>query len=332
MPLPVVLSMSPPKVVEDVYRTVSGTMAAHQLRYASRSQEALLDEIGEADYILGDWSAELKLDRAMLEAARKARVVVHPTAGYDSIDVAAAQKLALPVANRPGANASGVAEWAAMAALVSMKNVITNHERLREGDWRMVEAPFEGVYEIKDRCLGVVGFGAIGQGVAQRLAAFGLSEILYFDLFVDVDEIAGGVPVRRVETIDQLFEQSDVVSLHLPLTAETRSLVSRERLEKLGPDGVLINTARGGVIDEPALYDALVNRKIKAAALDVFSQEPLTGQHVWADLDNVLLSPHLAGSTLESIERMISGSLAAIDGAISGVLPATVVNGVDALR
>lgn len=332
MPLPVVLSMSPPKVVEDVYRTVSGTMAAHQLRYASRSQEALLDEIGEADYILGDWSAELKLDRAMLEAARKARVVVHPTAGYDSIDVAAAQRLALPVANQPGANASGVAEWAAMAALVSVKNVITNHERLREGDWRMVEAPFEGVYEIKDRCLGVVGFGAIGQGVAQRLAAFGLSEILYFDLFVDVDEIAGGVPVRRVETIDQLFEQSDVVSLHLPLTAETRSLVSRERLEKLGPDGVLINTARGGVIDEPALYDALVNRKIKAAALDVFSQEPLTGQHVWADLDNVLLSPHLAGSTLESIERMISGSLAAIDGAISGVLPATVVNGVDALR
>lgn len=332
MPLPVVLSMSPPKVVEDVYKNVSDTMAAHQLRYASRSQETLLDEIGAADYVLGDWSAELKLDRTALEAARRAKVVVHPTAGYDSIDVAAAQELGLPVANRPGANASGVAEWAAMAALVSMKNVIPNHERLREGEWRMVEAPFEGVYEIKDRCLGVVGFGAIGQGVAKRLAGFGLSEILYFDLFVNVEEIEGGIAVQRVETMDELFERSDVVSLHLPLTAETRNLVSQEKLEKLGPDGVLINTARGGVVDEQALYDALASRKIKAAALDVFSQEPLTGPHQWADLDNVLLSPHLAGSTLESIERMISGSLAAIDGAISGVLPDTVVNGVDTLR
>ncbi|WP_194928742.1 D-isomer specific 2-hydroxyacid dehydrogenase family protein [Pseudactinotalea sp. HY158] len=332
MPLPVILSTSPRSIVEGPYQRRHASMSPHELRYSSRDPKQLARDLAEADLILGDWTAELKLDRHALDAANRSRIVVHPTAGYDSIDVTHAAALGLPVANTPGANARGVAEWAVMAALACLKNLTLNHQRTRAGEWRMVEASAEGVYDVGGRTIGILGFGAIGQGVARRLHAFGVDRILYFDAFVDVDSIDGGAPVERVQSVAELCERADVVSIHLPLTPETRHIVDAENLRRIGTDGVIVNTARGQVVDEDALHAALVAGTIKAAALDVFSDEPLIGAHRWADLENVLLSPHLAGSTHESKQQMLDGALRSLDAALRGDLPRSVVNQVTSLR
>src|SRR5699024_3384302 len=271
-------------------------------------------------------------DRIGLDTAARATIIVQPTAGYDSIDVDYAAQLSLPVANAPGANARGVAEWVCMAALICLKNGISNHLDTQSGHWRMVEASQEGVYDLGGRTLGILGFGAIGQGVAQRLHAFGLNDICYYDQFVRVDSTADNIPVTRVNSLADLCNHSDILSIHVPLTSETRHVIDAEMLDRLGQNSVLINTSRGAVVDENALYHAFTTRALKAAALDVFSQEPLPPNHLWRDLDNVLLSPHLAGSTHESKDNMVNAALSAITDALQGILPTTIVNNITELR
>ncbi|MFD2399240.1 2-hydroxyacid dehydrogenase [Prauserella oleivorans] len=219
-----------------------------------------------------------------------------------------------------------------MAMLLLVKNALVNHERTRRGEWWMAEAAAEGVYDLSSRTVGILGMGRTGRGVARRLHAFGVQRILYHHRSAISAELAAALPLERVSHVDELCARSDVLTLHVPLTGDTRHLIDRRRLRLLGPDGVLVNTARGAIVDEDALHTALSAREIKAAALDVFSEEPLTGPHRWAGLDNVFLSPHLAGSTVESTQAMVSGALASLGEALRGDLPDAVVNGVGALR
>lgn len=333
MTRPVVLSLSPVSVVGPIHERLKDSLPAHELVHIDpRDQDALAGAVATADVLLGDWTAELKLNQDVLRAAARCRAVVQPTAGYDSIDITAAGDSGLPVVNTPGANARGVAEWAVMAMLVTLKNVVINHERTRRGEWWMAEAADEGVYDLGDRVVGILGFGEIGRGVARRAHAFGVAEIVYLDPMVDVDCIDDRIPVRKVTEIDDLFAASDIVSVHLPLTPGTRHLVDAGRLALLGEQGVIINTSRGAVVDEDALLAALRSGTIKAAALDVFAEEPLVGDHPWGGLDNVLLSPHLAGSTVESREEMVTRALDSVAKVLQGELPTTVVNGVPRLR
>ncbi|MGO1973085.1 MAG: NAD(P)-dependent oxidoreductase [Propionibacteriaceae bacterium] len=333
MSQPVVLNLSPSSVLSPVYDQLADTLPPHRLiDVPERDQSALLAAVTEADVIMGDWTAELKLTADVLRAAVRCRVVVQPTAGFDSIDVTEAKALGLPVVNTPGANARGVAEWAVMAMLATLKNLLVNHDRTKRGEWWMTEAADEGVYDLGDRVVGILGFGEIGRGVARRVHAFGVKEILYLDPQVDLDQLDDRIAVRKVTEIDTLFADSDIVSVHLPLTPGTRHLVDAEKLALLGEHGVLINTSRGAVVDEAALQEALRTRTIKAAALDVFGEEPLTGDHRWAELDNVLLSPHLAGSTVESRDKMVTQALESVAAALRGELPGTVVNNVERLR
>ena len=329
----VVLNLSPSSVLSPVYDQLAGTLPPHRLiEVPGRDQSALLAAVTEADVIMGDWTAELKLTADVLRAAVRCRVVVQPTAGFDSIDVTEAKALGLPVVNTPGANARGVAEWAVMAMLATLKNLLVNHDRTKRGEWWMTEAADEGVYDLGDRVVGILGFGEIGRGVARRVHAFGVEEILYLDPQVDLAQLDDRIDIRKVTEVDALFAASDIISVHLPLTPGTRHLVDAEKLALLGEQGVLVNTSRGAVVDEPALQEALRAGTIKAAALDVFAHEPLVGDHPWAALDNVLLSPHLAGSTVESRHQMMSQALASVATSLGGELPDTVVNGVARLR
>ncbi|MEU6641685.1 2-hydroxyacid dehydrogenase [Saccharomonospora sp. NPDC046836] len=333
MTRPTILSTTPRGVVLPGYDRLRATLRKHELRVLEpRTVEALRAAIVEADYVLGDWTGELRLDRDTLAPAKRCRLVVQPTAGFDSIDVDFAQEIGLPVANTPGANARGVAEWAVMAMLMTLKNAVLNHERTRRGEWRMVEAAEEGVFDLGGRTVGILGFGRTGREVARRVSAFGVARILYVQRSPDTPRFGHEVPVERVADVDELCRRSDVLSIHVPLTPATRHLIDGHRLKLLGPGAVLVNTSRGAVVDEDALHAALGNGELKAAALDVFSDEPLTGAHRWRELGNVMLSPHLSGSTVESRERMISGALRSLDGALAGVLPESVVNGVGALR
>ena len=190
---PHILSMSPADVVMPVYEGLRAQLEDHTLEFLEpRTQEHLRERLRTADFVLGDWTHVLRLDPAELEAAVPCRLVVQPTAGYDSIDVATAAQHGLPVANCPGANARAVAEWAVMAILVALKNAIPNHERTRRGEWWMTKALEEGVYDIGGRTVGILGFGTIGQGVARRLHGFGV-QILYQDAYQTIDELEGGM-------------------------------------------------------------------------------------------------------------------------------------------
>ncbi|MFI5718715.1 2-hydroxyacid dehydrogenase [Nocardia sp. NPDC051750] len=332
MHLPVVLTTSPADIVVPVHRKTPG-LPGHELRVLDpRSPEELLACISEADFLVGDWAGEIRLDRRALEAARRCRLIVQPTAGYDSIDVEAARELGIPVVNAPGANARAVAEWTVMAMLMLVKNALINHERTVRGEWWMLAAADEGVRDLGSRTVGILGMGRIGQGVARRLHAFGVERILYHHRSAVPAALTADLPLERVPDVDELCARSDVLTIHVPLAQDTRHLIDRRRLRLLGPDGVLVNTARGAVVDEDALHAALVTREIRAAALDVFAHEPLTGPHRWAQVDNVFLSPHLAGSTVEARAAMVGAALRALDEGLRGVLPGNVVNDVGALR
>ncbi|MGV9799551.1 2-hydroxyacid dehydrogenase [Mycobacterium sp. NPDC003449] len=329
---PVILSTSPAEVVLPVYRGIRG-LPEHRLCVLDpRSPQGLIERIPDADFILGDWTGNTHFDRRVLESARRCRLIVQPTAGFDSIDVETARELGIPVSNVPGANARAVAEWTVMAMLMLVKNALVNHERTVRGEWWMVQAAAEGVHDLASRTVGILGMGRIGQAVARRLRAFDVDRILYHHRSPVPESLTTTLSLESVAGVDELCERSDVLTVHVPLSVETRHLIDRHRLELLGPGGVVVNTARGAVVDEDALYHALCTRGIKAAALDVFSSEPLVGPHRWQALDNVFLSPHLAGSTVESTTAMIATALGALHDGLRDVLPRNVVNNVPALR
>ena len=193
---------------------------------------------------------------------------------------------------------------------------VAPHAGVLAGEWNMVQAARTGVFEVGDRTVGIVGFGAIGQGVAARLAGFELGRLVYADAVGAPPEVERRLGVERVE-LDELLSVSDAVTLHVPLLESTRGLIDARRLALLPRGAVLVNPARGAVVDEPALCDALASGRLKGAALDVFEREPLPPDDPLRRLDNVLLSPHLAGSTNEARERMIAITLRNLDGVLS---------------
>jgi len=326
---PTVVSLTAGTVLEPVHARRREALAPHRLVYADRGSAA--GEIVSADYLLGDWTHELRLDATALDRAQRCRAVFQPTAGTETIDLERAAALGIPVANAPGANDRAVAEWTVMAILALLKEAWRVHAGVEEGRWEMVSASEYGVYELGDRTVGIVGLGRIGQAVARRLGPFALGRLVYADVRPAAPGLERELGIELVE-LDELCAVSDAVTLHLPLTESARGLINARRLGLLGPHAVLVNAARGAVVDEAALVAALDGGTLKGAALDVFSVEPLPPCSPLRGRPNVLLSPHLAGSTNEARERMISSTLANLDRVLRGDDPANVVNGVRGVR
>jgi D-3-phosphoglycerate dehydrogenase / 2-oxoglutarate reductase len=320
--------LTPDEVLDPAYDPLRARLAPHQLIKPGRSRAGVLAGLAAADYVVGDWTQEIHLGAEQLDAAARCLAAFQPNAGTDMVDIAHAATLGIPVANAPGENARAVAEWVVMAILAMLKDVVRNHLGVLAGRWDMVAAGRTGVHELGDRTVGIIGLGRIGQDVAARLAPFDLARLVYADVVAAPAEVEQRLGLERLE-IEEVCAVSDALTLHAPLLPSTRGLLDARRIALMPKGAVVVNTARGALIDEPALCQALAAGHLKGAALDVFAEEPPPVDSPLRALPNVLLSPHLAGSTNEARERMMANALRNLDGVLRGGNPEHVVNGVD---
>ncbi|HUT93573.1 MAG TPA: 2-hydroxyacid dehydrogenase [Thermoguttaceae bacterium] len=237
------------------------------------------------------------IGRSFLEAAANLRVIGVLRGGTENVDVRTATDRGITILNTPGRNARAVAECAMGMILSEIRNIARSHACLRGGDWRRTFPNSDAIPELYEKTVGLIGYGAVGRLVAGYLDAFG-SRILAYDPFVEGDPS----PATLVD-LETLLRESDVVSIHARLTDETHHLIGEKELALMKPSAVLVNTARSGLIDEAALVRALSERRIMGAALDVFDTEPLPPDHPLVELDNVTITPHLAGSTADAFRN-----------------------------
>lgn len=235
-----------------------------------------------------------RIDEAILRASPKLRLVHKHGAGTNDIDVAAATALAIPVAAAVGANAHSVAEHAFALMFALIKDLRAQDTFVRGGGW--AKKAYQG-HELRGRILGLVGMGLIGRNLARMASAVGMRVEAYDPYAPDA---AFGTDCARAADLDDLLARADVISLHCPLTDQTRNLINARTLDLMKPTALLINTARGEVIDEPALCRALQIGTIAGAGLDTFSPEPPAPDNPLWQLDNVVLSPHIGGVTEEA--------------------------------
>jgi D-3-phosphoglycerate dehydrogenase / 2-oxoglutarate reductase len=274
--------------------------------------------IGEFDGIL--IRSATKLDAGLLEHADNLRVVGRAGVGVDNVDVDAATKRGVVVANAPQSNVITAAEHTIALLLALARNVPQAHASLIGGAWE--RSRFSGV-ELYEKTLGVIGFGRIGQLVAQRALGFGM-RVVAFDAYVAEERFADA-GVERAATSDELYAQADFVTIHLPVTAETRDWLDAEAFSKM-KDGVrVINVARGGLLVDDDLKAALDSGKVAAAALDVFRDEPVT-EHPLFGYPNVVVTPHLGASTAEATDRAGYQAAEQVVAALTGGVVTSAVN------
>jgi phosphoglycerate dehydrogenase-like enzyme len=234
---------------------------------------------------------------AFYRAAPRLKLVQLLSAGYDNVDLEAARRAKVPLSNNGGANAISVAEHAMMLMLTVYRRVVWQHASVSGGRWRG-NGPAPRMYELFDKTLGIVGLGTIGKKVARLARAFGM-RVQYFDIARLTEDAEDALGVR-FRLLRELMRTSDVVSLHVPLNASTRHMIGAGELALMKPEAIIINTARGPVIDEGALYQMLSAGRIFGAGLDVFDSEPPPADNPLLKLDNVVLTAHFAGPTRDN--------------------------------
>jgi phosphoglycerate dehydrogenase-like enzyme len=251
--------------------------------------------LGDADYMV--CYPSVKMPDAFYRAAPRLRLVQLLTAGYDNVDLAAARRAKVPVANNGGANAISVSEHAMMLMLTVARRVIWQHGSVSAGRWRG-NGPSPRMYELFGKTLGIVGLGTIGKKVARLARAFGM-RVEYYDI-VRLSEDAEDALGVRFRLLNELLGSADVVSLHVPLNESTRHMIAQRELARMKPTAILINTSRGPVVDEAALGRALGAGRLFGAGLDVFDPEPPLADNPLLKLDNVVLTAHFAGPTWDN--------------------------------
>ncbi len=288
------------------------------VRYCNGADRAdLLAHIGDADALLVRSGATV--DAAAISAARRLKVIARAGVGLDNIDVAAATQSGVMVVNAPTSNIVSAAELAVALLLATARHLVPANLALKHGEWG--RGKYTGV-ELYEKTAGIVGLGRIGVLVATRLAAFGMRVIAY-DPYVQAGR-AAQMGVRLVG-LDDLLSDSDVISVHLPKTPETVGLIGDEQLHKVKPSVIVVNAARGGIVDETALFDALRERRVAGAGLDVYDSEPCTDSPLFG-LDNVVATPHLGASTDEAQEKAGLAVARSVRLALAGELVPDAVN------
>jgi D-3-phosphoglycerate dehydrogenase len=238
-----------------------------------------------------------KVTAEVLAAAPDLKVVVRAGTGLDNVDRAAAEARGVAVRNTPNANSVSVAEITFALLLGLERHVASAAADLRAGRWE--KSKYQG-HEINGRLLGILGFGRIGQEVAKRAQAFGMGVVAHDPV---IRELPVGLEYVRLADRETVLRECDVLTLHVPLTKDTRHSLSTAEFAMMKSGAVLVNASRGGVVDEAALHAALVSGKLRAAAIDVFEQEPAAADHPLLALPNVLALPHLGASTSEAQKR-----------------------------
>ena len=253
------------------------------------SEERLIERIGAAEIVINIRSSSLFTENVFRHAPHLRLLSLWGT-GTDNVDLAAAARHGVTVTNTPGVSAFSIAEHALALMLAAARRIPQIDGEVRQGSW-----PRGHAAQMHGKTLGIIGLGAVGRRFAFLGAAIGMRVIAW---------TMHPQPALGFElvTLDDLLRLSDVVSLHLRLSAETRGFIGKRELGMMKPSAILINTARGPIVDEPALIEALATKRIAAAGLDVFAVEPLPPGHPLTRLENVVLTPHCAGITAEALE------------------------------
>ncbi|WP_343710250.1 phosphoglycerate dehydrogenase [Mycobacterium sp.] len=313
MSLPVVLIAD--KLAES---TVAALGDAVEVRWVEGPDRAkLLAAVPDAEALLV--RSATTVDAEVLAAAPKLKIVARAGVGLDNVDVDAATERGVMVVNAPTSNIHSAAEHAVALLLAAARQITAADASLRERQWK--RSSFSGT-EIFGKTVGIVGLGRIGQLVAQRLAAFG-AHILAYDPYVSTARAAQlGIELL---TLDELLARADFISVHLPKTPETAGLIDKEALAKTRPGVIVVNAARGGLVDEAALAQAVASGHVRAAGIDVFTKEPCTDSPLF-DLPQVVVTPHLGASTEEAQDRAGTDVAESVKLALAGEFVPDAVN------
>ncbi|MBW1962652.1 MAG: hydroxyacid dehydrogenase [Deltaproteobacteria bacterium] len=286
---------------------------------------ALEDDVSKA---LEDASAIMvrsaPVTRGMMNNAQKLEIISKHGVGYDNIDVAAATELNIPVTITPEANSDSVAELAISMMLALARNLLRADADLKTGQFKKRE-DYTGV-ELGEKTLGIIGLGRIGSRVARRMSLGFKMRVLAYDPFISV-EYAAQFNAELLEELDALLTASDVVTIHAPLTELTKNMIAEKQFRKMKQDAFIINTARGGIVNEADLFRALTENWIRGAGLDVFVKEPPHPKdNPLLGLQNVIVTPHLGSGAKESLMRMATHAAEEIIRVLSGKQPKHPVN------
>jgi phosphoglycerate dehydrogenase-like enzyme len=298
----VIKILTPPQPAPIMEIARSLLPAGFELAVVDPGKPEFYDAAGDAEYYLG--SPRTGIGNEFFRAAPKLKLVQLTSAGYDRVDIEAARKAGVPVANNGGANSVAVSEHAVLLMLAVSRRLITQHANVTAGRWHGNQPPT--VHEVRNKVLGIIGLGTIGKKVARLAKAFGMT-VHYYDIkrLKEEEEDALGV---RFRLLPEILRHSDIVSLHVPLNASTQGMLGAQELAAMKPSAIIVNTSRGPVIDEKAMTAALSAGKLFGAGLDVFDEEPTPPDNPLLKLDNVVLTAHLAGPTFESnITRLRNG-------------------------
>jgi lactate dehydrogenase-like 2-hydroxyacid dehydrogenase len=315
-----ILSLYSHNTESEQRENICGKLEPGTFRFAqlppTDSDEELHRAVSDVNVILSVPMAPF-IDRAFLEAAKELKLVQFMSVGYDNIDLDAATEMGVSVANNAGFNAVAVAEHAIMMVLVLLKKAFYTHNGVVQGGWPQSEVAGSGKYlfELRGKTLGVVGLGNIGKEVAKRAVAFG-ARVLYTKRtrLSEAEEVAQGFEYGSLEA---LLRNSDIISVNAPLNEKTRGMIGREQIEMMKDDAVLVNTARSGLVDEPALAEALRESKLWGAGIDVprAPDEQEAFRETFRGIDNVILTPHIASvsnNAFNQFNEQIADNLARI--------------------
>jgi D-3-phosphoglycerate dehydrogenase len=279
--------------------------------------DTLVHLLGQADYLVV--RNHLPLD--VLDCPHHLRGIVRHGTGLDMIPVDAATRQGIPVANVPGANAQAVAEYVVGSFLNLTRHFSAFNAALRTQDWAVARRLSGDCLELSGKTVGIVGVGAIGKRIAHICSAgLGMTVLGYQPDPIDLADVVQSV------SLEMLLTRSDFVTINCPLTPQTRHLIDSNRLRMMQRTAFLVNAARGEIVDEQALAQALKDRVIAAAALDVYAEQPLPRSHAFFGVDNVVLTPHVAGLTKESFAKMSVGTANQVLQLMNGERPTYLVN------
>lgn len=272
------------------------------------SYEQLLKEVPDADYFLV--SGRLPIDKAVLDNAPKLKMIQRTGVGTEMLDLEEIRKRGIPVYVNAGVNARSVAEHTLTLMLAALKRLPQINAQTHNGVWKKQQ---QGVttHELYGKTVGLVGMGNIGRLVAAMLQPFG-AKVIYTDVFRQKEEIEANLGLTYCDSFEALLPQCDILSFHCPLTKENTEMLNKQTLAKMKENAIVINTARGKLINPDDLYETLKSGHLKAAGLDTHYEEPIKENYKLAELDNVILTPHIGGLSYEAFENMMQEAMANI--------------------
>jgi phosphoglycerate dehydrogenase-like enzyme len=293
-------------------------------RVVKAEHDELFELAPDIDILIGDWTHKIHIEAGVIGRMRRCRLIQQPTAGFENIDIDAADDAGIPVANAGPANSGAVAEHAIMLTLGCLRRLAEAHRDAVAGGWDQRAWIDRDLPELEGRVVGILGLGSIGMALAERLRPFGCRVLYNKRTRLSADEEARlGASFARLE---HLLRDSEVLIVCLPLNSSSRGLLSATRLALLPAGAIVVNVARGDVMDYGALAAELRSGRLSGAGLDVYPEEPMPVDHALGALPNVLLTPHIGGATAQAKRNIFMNSVSNISRVLNGEAPLHVVN------